>query len=101
MLNKFQFLFSDFPYFFFQEEDGIRYRDVTGVQTCALPISSANSSTARPPKAQTARNDFLSNLRRPTGGARAVCGCSGVPGRNGAGAAGRPTGSVQPQHDAD
>src|SRR5471032_2636340 len=23
---------------FFQAEDGIRYRDVTGVQTCALPI---------------------------------------------------------------
>src|SRR6266540_6507789 len=26
-------------FFFFQAEDGIRYRDVTGVQTCALPIS--------------------------------------------------------------
>src|SRR5207248_204801 len=25
--------------FFFQAEDGIRYRTVTGVQTCALPIS--------------------------------------------------------------
>src|SRR6266540_6090397 len=25
-------------YFFFQAEDGIRVRDVTGVQTCALPI---------------------------------------------------------------
>src|SRR6266540_5146508 len=25
--------------FFFQAEDGIRDRDVTGVQTCALPIS--------------------------------------------------------------
>jgi len=25
-------------YFFFQAEDGIRDRDVTGVQTCALPI---------------------------------------------------------------
>ena len=24
--------------FFFQAEDGIRDRDVTGVQTCALPI---------------------------------------------------------------
>src|SRR5699024_12071968 len=24
--------------FFFQEEDGIRVRNVTGVQTCALPI---------------------------------------------------------------
>src|SRR5574339_693482 len=26
------------PFFFFQEEDGIRDRLVTGVQTCALPI---------------------------------------------------------------
>ena len=35
-------LFSDFTLsvmvFFFQAEDGIRDRDVTGVQTCALPI---------------------------------------------------------------
>src|SRR5437773_6142369 len=28
-----------FVFFFFQAEDGIRDRDVTGVQTCALPIS--------------------------------------------------------------
>src|SRR5436305_14164327 len=27
-----------FLYFFFQAEDGIRDADVTGVQTCALPI---------------------------------------------------------------
>src|SRR5699024_12111634 len=27
--------------FFFQSEDGIRDRNVTGVQTCALPISRA------------------------------------------------------------
>src|SRR5699024_12181936 len=27
-------------YFFFQAEDGIRDRNVTGVQTCALPILS-------------------------------------------------------------
>src|SRR5699024_11332795 len=27
-------------FFFFQAEDGIRARNVTGVQTCALPISS-------------------------------------------------------------
>src|SRR5471032_1067361 len=34
--------------FFFQAEDGIRVRDVTGVQTCALPISppSATSRSA-------------------------------------------------------
>src|SRR5699024_7007753 len=29
-------------HFFFQAEDGIRDRNVTGVQTCALPISQAN-----------------------------------------------------------
>src|SRR5256885_11092120 len=28
-------------FFFFQAEDGIRYYKVTGVQTCALPISLA------------------------------------------------------------
>src|SRR5437667_2699563 len=37
----FLFIFSSvlvFCFFFFQAEDGIRDRDVTGVQTCALPI---------------------------------------------------------------
>src|SRR6266540_6747958 len=29
----------EFVFFLFQAEDGIRDRDVTGVQTCALPIS--------------------------------------------------------------
>src|SRR5207249_5240086 len=29
-------------FFFFQAEDGIRDRNVTGVQTCALPISNPN-----------------------------------------------------------
>src|SRR6266542_651172 len=32
-----------FFFFFFQAEDGIRYATVTGVQTCALPISSATA----------------------------------------------------------
>src|SRR5437773_7505417 len=31
-------LFLFVVFFFFQAEDGIRDRDVTGVQTCALPI---------------------------------------------------------------
>src|SRR5437667_7399712 len=31
-------------FFFFQAEDGIRDRDVTGVQTCALPISTRETS---------------------------------------------------------
>src|SRR5207249_8381164 len=33
--------------FFFQAEDGIRDRNVTGVQTCALPISFPTSSAPR------------------------------------------------------
>src|SRR6266699_4085272 len=32
--------------FFFQAEDGIRDADVTGVQTCALPISPPTSASA-------------------------------------------------------
>src|SRR5437867_3539326 len=32
-------MFVSFVFFFFQAEDGIRDRTVTGVQTCALPIS--------------------------------------------------------------
>src|SRR6266516_6741391 len=36
---------SYFFFFFFQAEDGIRDRTVTGVQTCALPIS--NTGTLR------------------------------------------------------
>src|SRR2546421_3371206 len=32
-------------FFFFQAEDGIRYLIVTGVQTCALPISSRRRHT--------------------------------------------------------
>src|SRR6266511_4911187 len=37
-------------FFFFQAEDGIRDFHVTGVQTCALPISRARSSApVRPP----------------------------------------------------
>src|SRR5699024_11281510 len=38
------YLFSFF-FFFFQAEDGIRDRNVTGVQTCALPISGGPATT--------------------------------------------------------
>src|SRR5437762_10658806 len=34
-----------FFFFFFQAEDGIRDTSVTGVQTCALPISTAATNT--------------------------------------------------------
>src|SRR3989441_13315577 len=41
-------------FFFFQAEDGIRDKLVTGVQTCALPISALRRAGAarRPPSAQ-------------------------------------------------
>src|SRR5205823_11492576 len=35
-------LLPDLRFFFFQAEDGIRDKLVTGVQTCALPISMTN-----------------------------------------------------------
>src|SRR5437868_15421496 len=45
--------------FFFQAEDGIRGRNVTGVQTCALPISSptwtASLEMPSEPRARKAR----------------------------------------------
>src|SRR5437667_1318429 len=39
--------------FFFQAEDGIRGRDVTGVQTCALPISWKEAVAERPSRCTT------------------------------------------------
>src|SRR5471032_3565303 len=42
----FNFFFFFYFFFFFQAEDGIRDRDVTGVQTCALPISARGPKPA-------------------------------------------------------
>src|SRR3989442_13301887 len=39
------------PFFFFQAEDGIRDADVTGVQTCALPIAGRVHRLARAARA--------------------------------------------------
>src|SRR5436305_4410306 len=47
------FLFIFFFFFFFQAEDGIRDADVTGVQTCALPILSIANSCNIPATAQS------------------------------------------------
>src|SRR5437762_7990034 len=46
------FCFFFFFFFFFQAEDGIRDTSVTGVQTCALPISSFRSNV-RPRRRHT------------------------------------------------
>src|SRR5215813_1248465 len=50
-------------FFFFQAEDGIRDADVTGVQTCALPISGGTQPPAGiPPLACTQTPDCPRNL---------------------------------------
>src|SRR5215203_6657774 len=54
--------------FFFQAEDGIRYIGVTGVQTCALPIScGAERLLGRRPAVLAA--DRVPRLRRGDGAA--------------------------------
>src|SRR5437773_10929137 len=56
-----------FFYFFFQAEDGIRDRDVTGVQTCALPISIAGkvlyAGISDTPAWQVARMQAIADVR--------------------------------------
>src|SRR5690625_6253197 len=42
------YLIHLYLYFFFQAEDGIRDGHVTGVQTCALPISRSADQTEEP-----------------------------------------------------
>src|SRR5690348_18139627 len=57
--------------FFFQAEDGIRDGRVTGVQTCALPISGFNDLSLKP--AAVALENLLQIVGRPpAGGATAV-----------------------------
>src|SRR5437773_11756479 len=58
-------------YFFFRAEDGIRGRDVTGVQTCALPISAAGAPDRRP---------RLASAERPATGERAPSGAVSLAG---------------------
>src|SRR6266853_1256493 len=50
--------------FFFQAEDGIRDLTVTGVQTCALPISPLNSLRVPEAPATTSRPFQSSGSRR-------------------------------------
>src|SRR5699024_11555865 len=49
--------------FFFQAEDGIRDRNVTGVQTCALPILEILNESETPPFSITDVNDIDENVR--------------------------------------
>src|SRR5207249_5836622 len=65
---------SEKTIFFFQAEDGIRDRNVTGVQTCALPISSSifklkldgtMTPLARPGAVADCDEDLPPNWRAP------------------------------------
>src|SRR5206468_5506132 len=58
-------------FFFFQAEDGIRDLIVTGVQTCALPISSTFSSCRRASATEKVLVDELLD-EHLLGGARAA-----------------------------
>src|SRR2546423_11715494 len=64
-------------FFFFQAEDGIRDKLVTGVQTCALPISSLMkfSSECEPPRFRYPRL-LVSLLRYATAFAASSSACA-------------------------
>src|SRR3712207_8841948 len=75
------------PVVFFQAEDGIRYIGVTGVQTCALPISSASArrSGRKSPSGRTRRRRSLAGFSSSGRGSgrrtRAGFGTTTSPGR--------------------
>src|SRR6478609_11406075 len=50
-------------FFFFQAEDGIRDKLVTGVQTCALPISGASGFSMRMNVSMVCREKPASGMR--------------------------------------
>src|SRR5688500_20178339 len=51
--------------YFFQAEDGIRDYKVTGVQTCALPISGAGKANHPSPKIVGVIKKHHANVREP------------------------------------
>src|SRR5258706_16345239 len=59
--------------FFFQAEDGIRDWSVTGVQTCALPISQRSAHLAANRCRQQQRRAERRNCRLVAGGRRRGC----------------------------
>src|SRR3712207_7152827 len=64
-------LMALYCFFFFQAEDGIRDIGVTGVQTCALPISSEGRSHAPPRTAPRSPGDAAwRTAERDTGAVR-------------------------------
>src|SRR5256886_9509260 len=69
-----------YSFFFFQAEDGIRDLTVTGVQTCALPISCTPPGCGVPPTARCPETRTAAHLGSQTRAATARAGrarCSG------------------------
>src|SRR5690554_8059026 len=58
----------EFCFFFFQAEDGIRDADVTGVQTCALPIFSRVKPKKQEGVSAVKVNDFIREKVKETYG---------------------------------
>src|SRR5712672_2656731 len=63
--------YSFFWIFFFQAEDGIRHKLVTGVQTCALPISAADAPAEPDLLARARKHPELQSLQAHEAAARA------------------------------
>src|SRR5687767_15217376 len=71
------FMFFYFFFFFFQAEDGIRDKLVTGVQTCALPISPSSESFGSPDSASSVGSSASPDASSETGSpTAAVAGAS-------------------------
>src|SRR3712207_7680274 len=79
----FFYVFYCMFFFFFQAEDGIRDIGVTGVQTCALPIS-GRGEKRRPGPAPRRRTRRCGRFPRPRSGKRRA---AARPARDGASAA--------------
>src|SRR5205823_9151449 len=60
-------------FFFFQAEDGIRDKLVTGVQTCALPISRVSELCLARAHRRRGRMGSVVSLRRSAGGCHPRC----------------------------
>src|SRR5229473_3781177 len=73
-------------FFFFQAEDGIRDKLVTGVQTCALPILTPGTSDwlrqATPTEVSPAVRPWVRAEPSPTVRSRAPTLCSGRPAKS-------------------
>src|SRR5438046_4473887 len=64
LIHLFTPLFRMFLFFFFQAEDGIRDWSVTGVQTCALPISRWQRPSLPTAAARTTESPSVARRRR-------------------------------------